>query len=141
MWLALCLVPAHAQDPAPAPEAEPVAAPEAPATPADGLQPGAVRWAATATTAQRFPDAATPTWSLEKDDKVDVVFVEGERARVKKGASYGWVAKSVLTEVAPVSAAPEPSGLDLLTDPSLTAPIQLDAPSLSEGIGAGANDP
>ncbi len=73
------------------------------------------RWAVAEAEGVRWtgggPAADLVTIRLSPNDEVEVLAIEGDRARVRKGADFGWVPLSALTEVAPPK--PDPSQLPM----------------------------
>ena len=64
------------------------------------------RWAVSEVEGVRWigggPAADRVTVRLSPNDEVEVLAIEGDRARVRKGADFGWVPLSALTEAAPL---------------------------------------
>lgn len=98
MWMLLLSLVAHAQDAAPA--------------------AGDTRWVAADVEAARFFDSDAHKVSLTANDEVQIVMVDGERARVRKEGSYAWVALTALTAEAPEVETPAIS-------PGLSSPITI----------------
>ncbi len=63
-------------------------------------------WLSADAPSTRFPDSATAGHGFSAGDKVEVLVREGERARVKSAAGFGWIAASALTDLAPENASP-----------------------------------
>ena len=65
---------------------------------------GAQVWAIGSTPSKRFPDAESAGPTFDKDARLVVLVVEGERARVLGPDNrFGWVALAALTETEPVT--------------------------------------
>lgn len=76
------------------------------------------RWATAAAEGARWPGGgagAAVTLRLEPGEEVELLAMEGDLARVRKGADFGWVPASALTEVAPPK--PEAGGLPFQMSP------------------------
>lgn len=59
-------------------------------------------WATVAVDGARWPDAPTPvSVHLIIGDEVEVLVRQGPLVRVRKGADFGWVSESTLTNVQP----------------------------------------
>lgn len=67
------------------------------------------RWATEEVQGVRWPDSAAVTVKLAANDRVEVLVVEGEKARVRKGADFGWVDVAKLTTTEPAKPT-EPGG-------------------------------
>jgi len=65
----------------------------------------AAKYTVSETASTRFPDsdAAGPTFTA--GERVEILFEEGDRVRVRAGNKYGWFAASLLSDIAPTGAA------------------------------------
>lgn len=72
-------------------------------TPVSFSPRGEARWVTEDVEADRFFEYAGEAKGLQlfKDDEVEMIVVNGDRVRVKKGTRYGWVSATVLTAEAP----------------------------------------
>jgi hypothetical protein len=74
---------------------------------AQGVQVGPkaeVRWLVSESGSTRFPGESEPGPTFAAGEMVEVVLVEGDRTRVRKGDRYGWVPNAALTIEAPATA-------------------------------------
>lgn len=55
---------------------------------------------------KRFVDTDLSGPSFEANESVKVLYLDGERARVRRGSRYGWVDASLLTADNPAAGAP-----------------------------------
>ncbi len=69
-------------------------------------------WATETTKATRFADSASKeVGEVEAGGRVELVFTDGERLRVRvKGATFGWIDKAKTTDTEPPADAPEETG-------------------------------
>lgn len=58
-------------------------------------------WALAPTTGTRWMDVADVSVELAAGDRVEVLVRDGDKVRVRKSTSFGWVAASALTNVEP----------------------------------------
>jgi hypothetical protein len=61
-------------------------------------------WLVEDATALRFPDAEVPGPELDANERVTVLFREGDLVRVRAGDEYGWVPSAKITTTAPEGA-------------------------------------
>ena len=61
-------------------------------------------WAVAPTTGTRWMDVADVSVELAAGDRVEVLVRDGDKVRVRKSTSFGWVAASALTNVEPPKA-------------------------------------
>jgi len=84
-----------------------------------------------ATTAVRFADGTGVGPTLAAGDRVDLLLVDGDKARIKKDDHYGWVPANLLTSDAPPpapGAAPQ-LGHDPALPPLLSQPLLAPTPA------------
>jgi hypothetical protein len=89
------------------------------------------RWLTEATTAVRFADGTGTGPTLAAGDRVDLIVVEGDKARVRKDDHYGWVPATLLTADAPPpapGAAPQ-LGHEPALPPLLSQPLGTPRPA------------
>lgn len=90
-----------------------------------GAPKGEAQWVTADTATTRFwGDASVAGPELKAGDPVQLIVIEGDRARVVKGDRYGWLPAALLTTEAPAAAAPTglPGGLG---GAPLLPPLQL----------------
>lgn len=61
-------------------------------------------WVTAPTEGVRWPDITTVSVSLAEGDKVEVLVRDGDKVRVRKGTSFGWVPATALTDAEPLLA-------------------------------------
>jgi hypothetical protein len=63
-----------------------------------------MRWLVAEAASTRFPGEAEPGPTFAAGEMVEVIVVDGDKTRVRKGDRYGWVATASLTIDAPATA-------------------------------------
>ena len=66
-----------------------------------GVALAAPRWVAEPVSATRWPDVTVTTIELRAGDEVELVLTDGAKARVRKGADFGWVNAAALVATPP----------------------------------------
>jgi hypothetical protein len=58
-------------------------------------------WTTRSVSLQRWADADIPVAEVDADARVEVLFVEGTKTRVRRGMDFGWVPSDALTTKEP----------------------------------------